>query len=434
MPLRTQPPPSATSQLEYANTVTTGVGNDIVFSGLGIDTITTGAGDDRIHINGGADTVTAGAGADTLIVDFSSATGAITMSAPTGTLAAGYTGNIAGAEIVTYSGIEAFDITSGVFDDVIKTGDGADVVRSGAGSDTVSLGGGDDEAIYSMAANTGASDVYQGGAGVDTLTLELAEAEWLSTEVQDDIAAFLQFVTDNTDDATGFWSSDTFQFEAFNLTASGFGKLNVTVDGVALDLINDMAPVITSVATVTIDENSTAVVQVTASDVDTVGTLSYALLPGEDAALFTIDAVTGELSFIDAPDFEAFADTGGDNVYDVTVQGSDGIQTDTQAIAVTVTDVDEVNNDYIFVGDGSDIILGDVDGDGDLDGILVTEPSYIYTEDPEDPPGWGSSERVDGPITLLINNGGVQGGIEGAFTSTTIGTTDGYNRVMREFG
>ena len=45
--------------------------------------------------------------------------------------------------------------------------------------------------------------------------------------------------------------------------------------------------------------------------------------------------------FITAPDFEAPTDAGGDNVYDVTVQASDGTLTDTQAIAVTVTDVND---------------------------------------------------------------------------------------------
>jgi len=48
------------------------------------------------------------------------------------------------------------------------------------------------------------------------------------------------------------------------------------------------------------------------------------------------------LSFQNAPDFEAPADAGTNNVYDVTVQVSDGTYTATQAIAVTVTNVNEV--------------------------------------------------------------------------------------------
>lgn len=90
-------------------------------------------------------------------------------------------------------------------------------------------------------------------------------------------------------------------------------------------------------------ENTTAVTTVAASDPDAGDTLSYSIVGGADAALFTIDANTGALTFLTAPDFEAPADAGGDNVYDVTVQVSDGNGgTDTQAIAVTVTDVDEI--------------------------------------------------------------------------------------------
>ena len=46
------------------------------------------------------------------------------------------------------------------------------------------------------------------------------------------------------------------------------------------------------------------------------------------------------LAFVTAPDFENPGDAGGNNVYDLTVQVSDGVGGfDTQAIAVTVTDV-----------------------------------------------------------------------------------------------
>src|SRR5439155_1075051 len=84
-------------------------------------------------------------------------------------------------------------------------------------------------------------------------------------------------------------------------------------------------------------ENSTAVTTVAAIDVDAATTLTYAISGGADAGKFTIDSSTGVLSFLAAHDFEAPTDADGDNVYDVTVQVSDGSLTDTQAIAVTVT-------------------------------------------------------------------------------------------------
>ena len=66
------------------------------------------------------------------------------------------------------------------------------------------------------------------------------------------------------------------------------------------------------------------------------------IVGGADAAKFTIDATTGALAFVTAPNFEAPTDAGANNVYDVTVQVSDGNGgIDTQAIAVTVTNQNE---------------------------------------------------------------------------------------------
>ena len=130
-------------------------------------------------------------------------------------------------------------------------------------------------------------------------------------------------------------------------TGSG-GPLSAS-DSVAVTVIsvND-PPVITSNgggpnATVSLPENSTAVTTVTATDVDLPpDTLTYAIVGGADQAQFGINASTGELNFVTAPDFEAPTDGNADNIYDVTVQVSDGNGgSDIQAIAVSVTDVNE---------------------------------------------------------------------------------------------
>ncbi|WP_296352133.1 cadherin domain-containing protein, partial [Ramlibacter sp.] len=131
-------------------------------------------------------------------------------------------------------------------------------------------------------------------------------------------------------------------------------------DGYTVDL--NGAPEITSDgggghAYISLAENTTAVTTVAAVDADG-DTLTYSIVGGADAALFTIDAGTGALSFLSAPDYEnprgySAPDYGDDrlsasrfrgsydNTYDVTVQVSDGTLTDTQAITVSVTDVAE---------------------------------------------------------------------------------------------
>ena len=124
------------------------------------------------------------------------------------------------------------------------------------------------------------------------------------------------------------------------------------------NLVENSAPVITSnggvgSALVSVTENATAVTTVKATDADG-GPLAYAIVGGADASRFAINAITGALVFLAAPDFEAPTDAGGNNVYDVIVQVADGSgEVDAQAIAVTVTNVNgtsQVSNALVITG------------------------------------------------------------------------------------
>jgi serralysin len=109
---------------------------------------------------------------------------------------------------------------------------------------------------------------------------------------------------------------------------------------VAVSDVNE-SPVITSAASATFNEMATgAAYIVTAADPDAGTTLSYGL-GGADAALFTINASTGQVSFKTSPNFEAPADANADNVYEVTVSASDGILTTTKAVQIAVQNVNE---------------------------------------------------------------------------------------------
>jgi hypothetical protein len=122
--------------------------------------------------------------------------------------------------------------------------------------------------------------------------------------------------------------------------ATDFDTVTITVTPV-----ND-APVITSngggaTAVVNVPENQASATNVTSADVDG-GVPAYSIIGGADAALFSLDATTGALSFNNAPDFEAPLDAGADNVYEVTVQVADGNGgTDIQALSIVVRDVNE---------------------------------------------------------------------------------------------
>ena len=79
---------------------------------------------------------------------------------------------------------------------------------------------------------------------------------------------------------------------------------------------------------------------VTATDAENV--VFYGIAGGVDANRFTINGMTGALSFNTTPDFEAPTDNDGNNVYNLIVSASDGIAGPvTKPISVTVTNVDE---------------------------------------------------------------------------------------------
>src|SRR6266702_6316470 len=127
-------------------------------------------------------------------------------------------------------------------------------------------------------------------------------------------------------------------------SSTGDGAVSATVSESFQLQVGDSG----TTASVSISENATAAATITAPERDAGSTLTYSIVGGADASHFTINASTGALSFVSAPDYETPTDAGGNNVYDVTVQVSDGTLTDTQAIAVTVADVAE----HIQLGNG----------------------------------------------------------------------------------
>lgn len=137
--------------------------------------------------------------------------------------------------------------------------------------------------------------------------------------------------------------------------------------------VND-APVLASAGPFSIQEGRTAVGAVAASDVDQGDALTFAVDPAfGDSALFEIDAATGELRFAVPPDFEAPADSDGDNVYQVKALAIDTAGAlDSAIVTVAVTDIvdvqaggradDEINgasgDDRIAAAGGDDVVDG----------------------------------------------------------------------------
>ncbi|MBU0653550.1 MAG: cadherin domain-containing protein [Gammaproteobacteria bacterium] len=180
----------------------------------------------------------------------------------------------------------------------------------------------------------------------------------------------------------------------------GLGGYDVQTITVAVDNIND-APVITSNGAGNaaspapeVAENTTTVTTVTSTDEDG-DTPAYSISGGVDAALFTIDPVSGALSFVSAPNFEAPADVAGgtsaagDNIYEVEVTVADGNGgTDVQTLPVTVTNSNEAP-------------VINSNGGGDTAGITLGENTPVATtvaatdDDPADTPTYSISGGSD---------------------------------------
>ena len=192
--------------------------------------------------------------------------------------------------------------------------------------------------------------------------------------------------------------------------------------------VNDNAPVFTSPATASVEENQTAAYTALATDADG-DPLTYSL-SGTDADLFTIDPATGVVSFNEAPDAENPDDANGDNVYDIVVTASDntgGTPDTTQAVAITVTGVND--NAPVFTSPATASVEENqtaaytalaMDGDGDPltyslsgtdAGLFTIDPatgvvSFNEAPDAENPDDANRDNVYDIIVTASDNTGG----------------------------
>ena len=147
-------------------------------------------------------------------------------------------------------------------------------------------------------------------------------------------------------------------------------------------------------STITEDENTATteiIATYVATDPDaTTGTMSWDL-QGNDAGDFTITSTvngTVNLYFAAPPNFEGPADTGTNNVYDVTVRVRDNGATrlqDTQGVAITVQDVNETP---VISGDNSPDFA---EIEYDETSAVLTIGAYSATDDEGDSVTWAVS-------------------------------------------
>ena len=318
--------------IDYAKQVTVrgGTGNDTVVAGSNNDELFGDAGNDLIVGNGGGDTIDGGDGDDTLYGD------------DLGAFA------IAGQDVLR-GGNGNDTLYGGAKGDQLDGGTGNDVLRGELSGDTLSGGAGDDilfgdelgaaaggDKLFGDAGNDllfggGGNDVIEGGADTDTAIYSGNRSDYAIALNANGSFQITDLRAGSPDGNDTVKTVEFFQFA------------DITVPAAALN----NPPVITSngggdIGYAVLDENTTYVTTVTATDPDAGQTFSYSIAGGVDGAYFSIDAVTGVLSFLAAPDFENPIDADEDGIYSVLVRVSDGTGgTDTQLLSVAPQDVND---------------------------------------------------------------------------------------------
>ncbi len=164
---------------------------------------------------------------------------------------------------------------------------------------------------------------------------------------------------------------------------------DITLTGDASEPNN--APTITSngggaSASISVDENSTAVSTIVATDNDTPAqTITYSK-SGADAALFSINSTNGTLTFVVAPDFET-----NPGPFNITVTATDNGSpnlSDSQVLTISITDLADTPQQLWRAANFAGVIgntgsaANTADSDGDTYSNLL---EYAFGTDPNNP-------------------------------------------------
>jgi len=194
---------------------------------------------------------------------------------------------------------------------------------------------------------------------------------------------------------------------------------------------SNTAPELVGVIEYSVDENTTNVTTIEASDADG-DPITYSL-SGQDASVFTIGASSGVLTFAAAPDYERPGDANADNVYSVTVSASDG--TGSSSLGLVVTDVDLAGDKMVLMGNSffrpyakhfgemvADAGFSDHSDKGVFAGGDKGVPKYLWSDPSE------ANQRNKQLIQAALDEGGVDVfGMTGSNIAESTTPTEGYS-------
>ncbi|MDA9961896.1 cadherin repeat domain-containing protein, partial [Opitutales bacterium] len=164
-----------------------------------------------------------------------------------------------------------------------------------------------------------------------------------------------------------------------------------------IDVHENDPPVITSPATAVVPENTTFAIEVNGTDPDG-DALVYSIAYGDDQNRFDLNATSGELTFLVPPDFENPNDDDSNNVYELTVQVTDGEFNATKNLAITVVDLIEESENY---PDGNETFVDHNHSDPDHNDSFVDYNSTWPGDDNNDTFADANTSVPDGNSTFV---------------------------------
>ncbi|HWP97544.1 MAG TPA: stalk domain-containing protein [Syntrophomonadaceae bacterium] len=244
--------------------------------------------------------------------------------------------------------------------------------------------------------------------------------------------------------------SDSGGNNVYNVIIRATDSMADADQNVAITVTNvNETPTVTSGTSVSVPENQTAAYTATADDPDGGTTITWSITGGADAALFTINGSTGAVTFKSAPNYESPGDSGGNNIYNITVKATDnGGLWDTGDVAITVTDAVDTpaatTGSASSVGAAGAVLSGTVNDNGGDTNVYFeygATDSYGTSVSAATPSGGvisagAGSTSVAVTLTGLsagtpyhyrvkaVNSAGTTYGLDGTFTTIDIEITD----------
>lgn len=232
---------------------------------------------------------------------------------------------------------EASSVLSVTYDNV------APAFTSGQTASAINENSGAGQEIYTAASDdTGTGDYTLGGTDASLLSIVGSTGVVTLTADPDYETKASYSFTVSRDDVAGNTGTHTVSLSITDLA--------------------DNNPVFTSGTTATAAENQTSTSYTATATPDVSGaTVTYSIAGGVDQALFELSGAT--LNFKVAPDYETPHGGANDdsNDYIVEISASDGTNTATQTVTVSVTDVDDTppaKPTIVFTDDGDDVTDG----------------------------------------------------------------------------